>query len=144
MRLIYAGLTVVLAASGAMPYAVTASSDLQTTAEAQSPSEPVGDERPPPPPPPTSGTIFRVRPVIRFPTAALQEEIEGRCTVRFTVDAEGVPQDIVPDCTAPVFDEAAREAVAATRIRMELGIAAGQKMALPLDFRIDAIRPPED
>lgn len=81
--------------------------------------------------------VFRIPPQAIYPSAALRAELRGRCIVTFTVDAEGVPQDIVPDCTDPVFTAAARDAIAAARLKTDAGITPGQTIRLPLRFAIE-------
>lgn len=83
-----------------------------------------------------SAEVYAVPPQFDYPPAALRAEIEGRCMISFTIDAEGVPQDITPDCDHPLFTEPARSGVA--RVRMIVGgrFVAGEKFRLPVSFRI--------
>ncbi len=78
---------------------------------------------------------FRIAPEVEYPVEALRADIGGRCIVSFTVDAAGVPQDIIPDCTDPVFTAAARDAVAAARLDMRAGVKPCETLRLPLSFR---------
>ncbi len=106
-----------------------------------------------PPPPAGSGAAdlagpglraFRVPPQPIYPLDALRADLRGRCIVTFTVDADGVPQDIVPDCTDPVFTAAARDAVAAARLKMDADVKAGATLRLPLRFAIADDPPPQE
>ena len=71
----------------------------------------------------------RIPPQAVYPNEALRAEIRGRCIVSFTVDAEGVPRDIVPDCTVRVF-------TAAARLKMDADVGSGDTLGLPLRFEI--------
>lgn len=96
----------------------------------------------PPPPPPVSSDVsglglrvFRIPPRPEYPVAALRSDLSGRCIITFTVGADGAPQDIVPDCTDPVFTTPAREAIAAARVNMDADIKPGAVLRLPLRFQ---------
>lgn len=100
----------------------------------------------PPPPPQDEDTLaaeqpvlpvprFRIPPQVNYPVEALRNDMGGRCIVTFTVGAGGAPQDIVPDCTNPVFTAAARDAVAAARLDMRVGVKPGDTLRLPLRFQ---------
>ncbi len=97
-------------------------------------------DSPPPPsdvpePPVAAPPGFRVPPRPVYPVEALRNDIGGRCMVSFTVNAEGVPQNIVPDCDHPVFTAPARDAVAAARLDMGAEVQAGDVFRLPLRFQ---------
>ena len=98
------------------------------------------------PTPPASPALrrFRIPPQVEYPIEALRNDIRGRCIVTFSVDAEGVPQDIAPDCTDPVFTIPARNAVAAARLNMDAGITPGDVLRLPLRFAIEDDTPPQE
>lgn len=83
-----------------------------------------------------SARIYAVPPRFAYPPAALRDDIEGRCMVHFTIDAAGVPQDIRPDCSHPLFTAPAREGVAAMRMIVGGDIAGGERFRLPVSFRI--------
>lgn len=96
----------------------------------------------PPPPPQAASDIagpglkaFLIPPRPEYPDEALRSDLSGRCIITFTVGADGAPQDIVPDCTDPVFTAAARDAVAAARVRMDGEIKPGAVLRLPLRFQ---------
>jgi protein TonB len=83
------------------------------------------------------GSPYLVPPRPAYPVEALRDGIEGRCHVTLTVDAEGIPQDVTASCTHPVFDSAAIAAARAMRFNMAAGLVKpGEKLILPLDFRI--------
>ena len=50
-------------------------------------------------------------PVPTYPTAAQRAGTEGQCEVRFDVDVQGKPFNIVPNCSSGVFESAARRAM---------------------------------
>lgn len=83
-----------------------------------------------------STRYYSVPPQFEYPVAALRADIEGRCLIRFTIDAEGAPQDIQPDCDHPVFTAPVLAGMA--RVRMIVGgdIVAGGRFLLPVSFRI--------
>lgn len=86
---------------------------------------------------PMHGTrYYAVPPKFEYPFAALQAEIEGRCLIRFTVDAEGVPQDIEPDCDNPVFVAPVLAGMARVRMIISEKVVAGDFYVLPVSFRI--------
>jgi TonB family protein len=85
---------------------------------------------------PQAAPAFRVPPQPIYPIEALRNGIEGRCEVRFTVDAQGVPQNVTARCTHPVFEAPARQAMLAVRLDMSSGIAAGASFLLPLGFQL--------
>lgn len=86
---------------------------------------------------PLQGTRYYAQPPqFAYPVAALRAAIEGRCMIAFTIDAQGVPQDIQPDCDHPLFTAPAHEGAA--RLRMKVGgdVAPGKRFVLPVSFRI--------
>lgn len=83
-----------------------------------------------------SSQLYAVPPRFAYPQAALREGLDGACMVSFTVDAAGVPQDIRADCSHPLFTAAARDGVAAMRLRIGGTIAPGGQFRLPVSFRI--------
>lgn len=86
---------------------------------------------------PMQGTRFyAVPPKFEYPVAALQAGIEGRCNIRFTVDAEGVPQDVSPDCDHPAFTAPVLAGMARVRMIISEEVVAGERFILPVSFRI--------
>jgi hypothetical protein len=83
-----------------------------------------------------STRYYAVPPQFDYPVAALRYEIEGRCLIRFSIDAEGVPQDIQPDCDHPAFTAPVLAGMA--RVRMIVGedVVPGARFLLPVSFRI--------
>ncbi|MDT8280877.1 MAG: energy transducer TonB [Erythrobacter sp.] len=81
-------------------------------------------------------SLYSVAPLVEYPSAALRYGIEGRCMVALTLDQDGVPQDIRPDCTHPIFREAARKGVAMARIKIGSGIEAGGRFRIPMSFHL--------
>lgn len=83
-----------------------------------------------------SARYYAVPPQFEYPIAALRDDIEGRCLIQFTIDAQGVPQEIQPGCDHPVFTAPVLSGMA--RVRMIVGgdIAAGGRFTLPVSFRI--------
>lgn len=98
---------------------------------------PQGVPEPPAPLSAPAPSRFRIPPQPVYPVEALRADIRGRCIVTFTVDAKGVPQNIVTDCTDPVFAAAARDAAAAARLNMDAGAKPGEVFRLPLRFAIE-------
>jgi len=105
----------------------------------------------PPPSPQAASDIagpglkaFLIPPQAEYPVEALRNDLSGRCMITFTVGADGAPQDIVPDCTDPVFTAAARNAVAAARVRMDGEIKPGAVLRLPLRFQTADWDTPEE
>jgi len=79
-------------------------------------------------------------PVAEFPLRMAERGIEGRCEVRFNVNARGEPVDLGADCTHSGFVRAAQQAV--SRVRFAPKIVRGQpverrKLVYPLEFRFD-------
>ena len=79
-------------------------------------------------------------PVAEFPVRMAERGIEGRCEVRFNVNARGEPVDLDADCTHSGFVRAAQQAV--SRVRFAPKIVRGQpverrNVVYPLEFRFD-------
>lgn len=102
---------------------------------------PASEAAPASPPPaeelPMQGTrYYAVPPQFEYPVAALRAGIEGRCNIRFTVDAEGVPQDVRPDCDHPAFTAPVLAGMARVRMIISEEVVAGERFILPVSFRI--------
>ena len=79
-------------------------------------------------------------PSVTYPTAALSDQLEGDCEVVFNITIDGIPRDIDPNCTDPVFDNAARDAIASLRYtpKMEDGKPVPRfNEVYPLQFRLE-------
>jgi len=81
-----------------------------------------------------------------FPPEARQKNINGRCMVALTVDAEGKPQDInVVRCTDPVFAQSSLYAVKKYRFKpatAQDGKPVTANISVEISFRRDGGRDP--